>query len=89
MQTIKQHIDLSIIVPVFNTEAFLAECIESLLKQHNVSFEIMLVNDGSTDRSVSIADQYATKDNRIKVIHRENGGASAARNAGLKIAQGE
>ena len=89
MQTIKQHIDLSIIVPVYNVEAYLSECIESLLGQHNISFEIILINDGSTDSSGSIANQYATKDNRIKVIHRKNGGASVARNTGMKIAQGE
>ena len=89
MKTKKQHIDLSIIVPVFNTEAYLSECIDSLLKQGKLRLEIILVNDGSTDRSGAIADQYAVQDNRIKVIHQENSGASAARNAGLKVAQGE
>ena len=81
-------IDLSVIIPVYNVEDYLHECVDSIISQTGVSLEIILVNDGSTDNSGAIADQYAQKDNRIKVIHQENGEASAARNAGLNIAQG-
>ena len=82
-------IDLSVIIPVYNVEDYLPECIDSVISQTGISLEIILVDDGSTDRSGIIADQYATKDDRIKVIHQKNGEASAARNAGLDIAQGE
>ena len=89
MKKIKKRIDLSVIVPVYNVEAYLPECIDSLLQQHDICLEIILIDDGSTDQSGTIVDQYAGKDKRIKVIHQQNGGASAARNAGLDIAQGE
>ena len=82
-------IDLSVIIPFYNVEDYLPECIDSVIKQSGLDLEIILVNDGSTDSSGTIADQYALKDDRIKVIHQENGEASAARNAGLDIAQGE
>ena len=82
-------IDLSVIIPIYNVENYLPECIDSVTHQTGLRFEIILVDDGSTDRSGIIADQYAEKDNRIKVIHQKNGEASAARNAGLNIAQGE
>jgi len=81
-------INLSVIIPVYNVEDYLHECVDSIISQTGVSLEIILVNDGSTDGSGAIADQYAQEDNRIKVIHQENGEASAARNAGLNIAQG-
>ncbi|WML45813.1 glycosyltransferase [Neobacillus sp. PS3-40] len=80
---------ISIIVPVYNTEQYLKKCIDSILKQTFTNFEIIIVNDGSTDKSGSISDEYATKDNRVKVIHKRNGGLSSARNAGIKIAKGE
>jgi glycosyltransferase involved in cell wall biosynthesis len=83
------HTDLSIIIPVYNVEKYLPVCIDSLIHQGNLRIEIVLVNDGSTDRSGTIADEYAEKDTRIKVIHQENRGASAARNVGLDAAQGE
>ncbi|MDR2036440.1 MAG: glycosyltransferase, partial [Bacteroidales bacterium] len=83
------HTDLSIVIPVYNAEKYLPVCIDSLLHQGNLRIEIVLVNDGSTDRSGTIADEYAEKDTRIKVIHQENRGASAARNVGLVAAQGE
>jgi len=83
------RIDLSVIVPVYNTETYLSVCIESLLQQTPFCLEIILINDGSTDRSGTIADKYARQDNRIKVIHQKNSGLSAARNAGLELAQGE
>lgn len=82
-------IDLSIIIPVYNVEKYVSFCIDSLMCQGDLRLEIILVDDGSTDRSGIIAEEYARTDNRIKVIHQKNGGASAARNAGLDIAQGE
>ena len=83
------NIDLSVIIPVYNVEEYLHVCIDSLMHQGDLRLEIIMVNDGSTDRSGEIINQYAKKDNRIKVLHQENKGASAARNAGLDLAQGE
>ena len=83
------NIDVSVVIPVYNVEEYLPACIDSLMFQGELRLEIILVNDGSTDRSGAIADQYAQKDSRITVLHQINGGASAARNAGLKLAQGE
>ena len=83
------NIDISVIVPVFNVEEYLPACIDSILQQGQLRYEIILVNDGSTDSSGEIADSYAQKDCRVKVIHQENGEASTARNAGLNLAQGE
>ncbi len=79
---------VSIIVPVYNAQAYLHKCIDSLLSQSFQDFELILVNDGSKDNSGKICDEYAEKDNRIKVIHKENGGVSTARNRGLDEAQG-
>ena len=83
------QIDISIIIPIYNVEKYLTVCIDSLMNQGDLRMEIILVNDGSTDLSGEIADEYAKKEERIKVIHQENGGASAARNVGLDIATGE
>lgn len=80
---------LSIIVPVYNVEQYLTKCIESLLAQTLKEIEIILVDDGSTDKSSKICDQYALKDERIKVIHKTNGGLSEARNKGIEAAKGE
>ena len=80
---------VSIIVPVYNTEEYLSECIESILDQSFTDFELLLINDGSIDKSGKICDEYAKKDSRIVVIHKENGGVSSARNKGIEIAQGE
>ena len=80
---------LSIIMPVYNTAKFLKRSIDSVLCQDFSDFELILVNDGSKDNSLEICLQYEKKDNRIKVIDKENGGAGSARNAGLEIAQGE
>ena len=85
----EKHIDLSVIVPIYNTETYLPVCLDSLLGIDGPCVEIVLVNDGSTDGSGMIADAYAQKDSRIRVIHRANGGASAARNTGLEVARGE
>ncbi|MFA6871588.1 MAG: glycosyltransferase [Bacteroidaceae bacterium] len=79
---------LSIIVPVYRVEAHLAACIESILSQSYTNFELLLVNDGSPDTCGDICEQYAAKDKRIKVIHQENGGLSAARNSGIEQAKG-
>lgn len=80
---------LSIIIPVYNTEPYLSRCFDSILSQSFKDFELLLIDDGSTDNSGAICDQYAQKDTRIKVFHKENGGVSSARNLGLDNAIGE
>lgn len=80
--------ELSIIVPVYKVEAYLPRCIESILAQTFRDFELILIDDGSPDRCGAICDEYAAQDERITVIHQENQGVSAARNAGLDIATG-
>lgn len=80
---------ISIIVPVYNTEKYLHRCIDSILVQTFTDFELLLINDGSNDCSGEICDEYAAKDSRIKVFHKENGGVSSARNLGLDNAKGE
>ncbi|MDI9241552.1 glycosyltransferase family 2 protein [Fusibacillus kribbianus] len=80
---------ISVIVPVYNVAAYLPSCIDSILFQDYSSLEVILIDDGSTDESGEICDEYAQKDRRIKVIHQTNGGAAAAKNAGLRIASGE
>ncbi len=79
---------LSIIVPVYKVEPYLGKCIQSILDQDFDDFELILVDDGSPDRCGAICDEYAQKDDRIKVIHKENGGLSSARNAGLDVVRG-
>lgn len=80
---------ISIIVPVYNVETYLVECIKSLINQTYVNIEIILVDDGSTDNSGEICDKFAIQDKRIRVIHKKNGGLSDARNYGIKAAIGE
>lgn len=80
---------ISIIIPVYKTEKYLKRCIESALNQTYQKLEIILVDDGSPDECPRICDEYARKDNRIKVIHKENGGVSRARNIALSIANGK
>ncbi len=80
---------ISVIIPVYNTEKYLHECISSVINQTYNNLEIILINDGSQDFSGAICDDYAKQDSRIKVIHKENGGVSSARNEGLKLASGD
>lgn len=80
---------ISIIVPVYNTEKYLQRCIDSILEQSYIDFEVLLINDGSTDASRRICDKNAAKDSRVRVFHKENGGVSSARNVGLDNAKGE
>lgn len=80
---------LSVIVPVYNTEKYLRECIDSILAQTFTDFELILVNDGSSDRSGTICDEYCLSDDRIKVIHQNNGGVTVARKRGVEASAGE
>jgi len=80
---------LSVIVPVYNAEKYLEECVESILQQSFASIEILLINDGSRDSSGIMCDSFAKKDSRIRVFHKDNGGVSSARNLGLDNARGE
>ena len=79
----------SIVVPVYNVEKYLPQCVESILRQTYGSFEVILVDDGAKDRSGELCDQYAAQDDRIKAIHKTNGGSSSARNAGIRAARGK
>ena len=80
---------ISVIVPVYNVAAYLPECLDSILSQDYDKLEVILIDDGSTDDSGTICDDYAARDGRIRVIHQKNGGAAAAKNAGLRAATGE
>lgn len=80
---------ISVIVPIYNAEKYLSACIESILNQTFTDFELILVNDGSTDGSFAICEQYRQKDSRIVIINKPNGGSSSAKNEGMKIAKGE
>lgn len=80
---------ISIIVPVYNTSKFLEKCIQSILNQSFKDYELLLVDDGSTDQSGLICDQFAEKDNRVIVFHKQNGGVDSARNLGIDKARGE
>lgn len=80
---------ISVIVPMYNVEKYIGQCLESLIKQTHRNLEIIVINDGSTDKSMDAAQKYATDDNRIKIYDFANAGVSEARNRGLRIAQGE
>ena len=80
---------ISVIVPVYNVEAYLEKCVESILRQTYTNLEILLINDGSTDNSGDLCDQLALRDQRIRVIHKENGGLSDARNTGIEEASSD
>ena len=79
----------SIVVPVYNVEDYLDECVQSVINQSYTDWELILVDDGSPDNCPQLCDEYAFRDNRIKVIHKENGGASSARNLGVSMSRGE
>ena len=85
----KEKILISIVVPVYNVEAYVAECLDSLCAQTYEDIEILLVDDGSSDRSGEICDSYAQKDERIRVFHTVNSGVSEARNRGIEEAEGD
>lgn len=80
---------ISIIIPVYNVEMYLAECVNSVLTQSYKNFEVLLIDDGSTDSSGDLCDELVTKDTRVKVFHKKNGGVSSARNYGMNKALGE
>lgn len=89
MEYNKQDVFFSIIIPIYNSELYLETCIDSILNQNFEDFELLLVDDGSTDNSGEIGNRYADNNKRIKIIHKENGGQGSARNVALKIAIGE
>ena len=80
---------ISIIIPVYKVEKYLKECVDSVLNQTHKNLEIILVDDGSPDNCPKICDEYAKKDSRVKVVHKENGGVSSARNTGIDVSTGE
>lgn len=84
-----KNILISIIIPIYNAEKYIGRCLESVLAQTHEKLEILIVDDGSSDNSLEICRDYAEKDSRIKVLHKENGGVSSARNLGLKSCSGE
>ena len=86
---VKTNSLVSVIVPIYNSEPYLDKCVNSILDQTHTNLEIILVNDGSKDRSPMLCDEYAERDSRIKVVHKPNGGLSSARNAGLNVCTGD
>lgn len=82
-------IKLSVVIPVFNIEDYIGKCLDSVLAQTYQNYEIIVVNDGSTDATAAVCDEYARKDSRIRVIHKANEGVSVARNAGIDVASGD
>lgn len=84
-----EDIKISVIIPVYNVEKYLRQCVDSIINQTYKNIEIILIDDGSTDSCPVICDEYAVKDDRIKVIHKKNAGVSAARNDGLKEITGD
>ena len=89
MSSVETILELSIIVPIYNVERWLKRCLDSILTQTFNNFELILVDDGSPDKCSEIIEKYIRKDKRVVAIYQNNRGVSAARNAGLKIAQGE
>ena len=80
---------ISVIVPVYNVEKYLPECVESIISQTYGNLEVILIDDGSTDRSGKICDEFAEKDSSIVAVHQKNSGVSAARNRGLDVCKGD
>ena len=89
MKSVNQQPLISVIVPVYKVEQYLDRCVKSIVNQTYKNLEIILIDDGSPDNSPAICDEWAKKDDRIKVIHKENGGVSRARNLGMELAKGE
>ena len=89
MEQRKRPVLISVIVPIYNTLNYLQRCVDSIRRQTYKYLEIILVDDGSTDRSGAMAEKFALEDRRIKVFHKENGGVSSARNLGIDKARGE
>ena len=89
MNGLKKNPLISVVVPIYKVERYLSACVDSIVNQTYSNLEIILVDDGSPDKCPEICDEYAKQDNRIRVIHQENGGLSAARNAGIDIASGD
>ena len=81
--------NLSVVIPVYNVEKYLSDCLESILNQVDVDLEVVLVDDGSTDGSGALCDQFACADVRVRVLHQKNSGVSASRNAGLRLCKGD
>ena len=84
-----KNIEISVIIAVYNVEDYIKRCLESIVNQTYNNMQIIIVDDGSTDKSSEICDEYALIDQRIEVIHKENGGLSSARNAGIERAKGD
>ena len=82
----EQDLLISVIIPVYKVEDYLAKCVDSVLAQTYANLEVILVDDGSPDGCGKICDDYAARDSRVKVIHKQNGGLSSARNAGIDAA---
>lgn len=80
---------ISVVIPIYNVENYIDKCIETVIKQTYKNIEIILVDDGSTDNSGYKCEEWKKKDNRIVVLHKENGGLSSARNAGIDVAKGK
>lgn len=80
---------ISVIVPIYNTEKYLVECVESIREQTYSNIEIILVDDGSTDASIEICDEFSKKDSRVRVFHKENEGSAVAKNFGIQQSKGE
>lgn len=86
---VKEDYKISVVIPVYNVEKYLKECVDSVLNQTYKNIEVILVDDGATDSCPQICDEYAKKDNRVKVVHKENGGLSDARNFGIDASTGD
>ena len=82
-------IQISVVIPVYNTEDYLQRCVDSVLENRSIDMEIILVDDGSTDSSPSICDSYSSRFQFVKTIHIKNSGPASAKNRGIEIAQGE
>ena len=83
-----KKVEVSVIIPAYNVEKYISRCVDSILAQTFANFELLIINDGSSDSTANILDCYSTKDDRIHVFHIPNGGASSARNYGLRQARG-